>query len=165
MQRSFRIPLLLSALLGIAFLLAALFQIAGGDSRGAPVREQNKPVVAKPTEIQIAEFASKAHIALTPSAHAIGWREERGELDDAIWLHLTVPKGELDEFLSNSPFRGIQLQTKHQSPPSHFDDFFTAPPTQYRSGQQWLPNARLLNILIDESDPADAQVYLMWHET
>jgi hypothetical protein len=164
--RSLRIPLLFSAFIGIAFLFTALFQnFTGSGSRDARASERNKPVITKPTEIQIAEFASKAQIAVPPSAQAVGWREERGGLDDALWLQFTMPKRDLDVFLSSSPFRGVQLRTKHESPPSHFDGFFTTPPPQYRSGQEWLPNARVLNILIDESDAASAQVYLMWHET
>jgi hypothetical protein len=165
MPKCLRIPFFLCALSVIVLVITFVFQgFTVGSSRAA-ASERRRPAFTKPTESQIAEFVSKARIGLPPSTQVIGWREERGGMDGFVWLHVTMAKQDVAGFLDNSPLRGVQLQTKHLSHASQFEPFFIAPPQQYRSGQAWLPNAQVLNILIDDSDTASAQVYLMWHET
>jgi hypothetical protein len=122
------------------------------------------PRVTKPTAAQIAEFTANARITLPPSAEAIGWREERG-MDDALWLQVKMPAEELSAFLERSPFESAKWHSGDKYSLSQFDQFWTTPPVRYRSAHESLPNARVLNILIDESDDEEVVVYLMWHET
>ena len=122
------------------------------------------PVITAPTATQLAEFATNASITLPPSATPIGWREERG-MDDALWLQVRMPARDLQGFLDASPFRSAKLTTNDQYRVFDFRDFLPTPPVRYRSGEQGLPNARFLKMLIDESDTTNAVVYLMWHET
>jgi hypothetical protein len=121
------------------------------------------PVVTAPTAAQLAEFAQNARITLPVSAQPVGYREERG-MDDALWLQIRMPAPDLQSFLDSSPFCGATLTTSDQYLVSQFQEFFTTPPTRYRAGQQELPNARVLNMVIDESDTTNVIVYLMWHE-
>jgi hypothetical protein len=122
------------------------------------------PPITTPTAAQISEFIHNASITLPASAQPIGWRELRG-MDDALWLQVRMPARDLQTFLDSSPFRGVTLTTNDQYRISQFQEFFTTPPVQYRAGQQELPNARVLNMVIDESDTTDVVLYLMWHET
>lgn len=46
----------------------------------------------------------------------------------------------------------------------NFKDFLPAAPIKFRSGQTALPNAKTLNMLIDDSNPTKAVVYRMWFE-
>lgn len=121
-------------------------------------------LITTPTAAQISEFTRNASITLPASAQPIGWREERG-MDDALWLQVRMPARDLQTFLDSSPFRGVTLRTNDQYPISRFQEFFTTPPVHYRAGQQKLPNARVLNMVIDESDTTNVVLYLMWHET
>jgi hypothetical protein len=86
-------------------------------------------------------------------------------MDDALWLQVRMPASELQAFLDASPFRSATLTTNDQYRVFEFQDFFPTPPARYRAGQQELPNARVLNMVIDESDTTNVVVYLMWHET
>ena len=124
----------------------------------------NAPVITTPTAAQISEFTRNASITLPASALPIGWRELRS-MDDALWLQVRMPARDLQTFLDSSPFRTATLMTNDQYRVSQFQEFFTTPPVHYRAGQQELPNARVLNIVIDESDTTNVVIYLMWHET
>lgn len=86
-------------------------------------------------------------------------------MDDALWLQVRMPAGDLQGFLDTSPFHAATLTTNDQYRVFQFQEFFETPPTQYRAGQQELPNARALNMVVDESDTTNVTVYLMWHET
>lgn len=86
-------------------------------------------------------------------------------MDDAMWLQVRMPAQDLKAFLDCSPFRSTTLTANNEYLVYQFRGFFTTPPTRYRAGQQGLPNARVLNILIDESDTTNVVAYLMWHET
>jgi hypothetical protein len=138
----------------LSLLLAALT----GCSRNSA------PVITIPTAAQISEFTRHASITLPASAQAIGWREERGT-DDALWLQVRMPAQDWQRFLDSSPFRNATLATNDQYRVSEFKEFFAAPPARYRAGQQQLPNARVLNMVVDESDTTNVLVYLIWHET
>jgi hypothetical protein len=140
--------------LAISLLLFALL----GCSRSTA------PVITTPTVAQIAEFTTNASITLPASAQPVGWREERG-MDDALWLQVRLPASDLQTFLDGSPFRGVTLTTNDQYCLTQFQSFFAAPPVRYRAGQQSLPNARVLSMVLDESDTTNVVVYLMWHET
>lgn len=122
------------------------------------------PVIKTPTAAQVAEFTNNARITFPSSALPIGWREERG-MDDALWLQVRMPAQDLPGFLDGSPFRSTNLTTNDQYGVFDFGDFLRTPPMRYRSGEQVLPNARVLKMLIDESDTTNVVVYLMWHET
>lgn len=122
------------------------------------------PSVTAPTAAQISEFTANAAITLPASAEPIAYREERG-MDDALWLQVRMPAADLPALLGSSPFKDSKLGGTDKSIEGCFSAFWKAPPARYRSGQESLPNARVLNILIDESDPANVVVYLMWHET
>jgi hypothetical protein len=86
-------------------------------------------------------------------------------MDDSMWLQVQMPFGELQPFLDNSPFAKTKLRSNDPYCLSHFDQFIRSPPTNYRGGQQQLPNARVINIAIDESDDQYVIVYMQWHET
>jgi hypothetical protein len=86
-------------------------------------------------------------------------------MDDALWLQVKVPARDLQGFLDRSPFHGASLHTNDQLRLSDFREFYATPPLRCRGGQQELPNGRVLNLLIDESDAANFVVYLMCHET
>lgn len=86
-------------------------------------------------------------------------------MDDGLWLQVRMPARDLQTFLDASPFRGAKLANNNPYAVHTFRAFLPTPPVRYRSGSQELPNARFLNMLIDESDTTDAVVYLMWHET
>ncbi len=122
------------------------------------------PVITTPTAVQVAEFTRNTGITLPASAQPIGWRESRG-MDDALWLQVRMPATEVATFLASSPFRTAKLETNAQPRLYEFQDFWQNPPQQHRSGQESLPNAQFLNIVIDDSDATNAVVYLMWHET
>ena len=138
----------------ISFLLIALL----GCSRSTV------PVITTPTAAQITEFTTNAKITLPASAQPLGWRESRG-MDDALWLQVRLPAADLQTFLDGSPFRGATLTTNDQYRIFDFRDFMPTPPIRYRCGEQQLPNARYLKMIVDESDNTNAVVYLMWHET
>lgn len=55
----------------------------------------------------------------------------------------------------------ITMQQYHMY---NFKDFLPAAPIKFRSGQTALPNAKTLNMLIDDSNPTKAVVYRMWFE-
>lgn len=86
-------------------------------------------------------------------------------MDDALWLQVKIPTADLQAFLDCSPFRSSTLTTNDQYRVYKFERFLPTPPTRYRGGEQELPNARYLNIIIDESNDTNVVVYLMWHET
>ena len=140
--------------LSISLLLVALL----GCSRSPA------PVITLPTAAQIAELTTNASITLPPSAQPVAWREERG-MEDALWLQVRLPASDLQTFLDRSPFRSVTLATNDQYCLTQFQSFFATPPVRYRAGQQSLPNSRVLNMLVDESDTTNVVVYLMWHET
>ena len=85
-------------------------------------------------------------------------------MDDALWLQVKLPVEDLDAFLKASPFADSTLSRSDESRVHQFRHFFEVPPARYRAGQESLPNARVLNILIDESGPDVVVLYLMWHE-
>lgn len=122
------------------------------------------PVITTPTAMQVKEFTRNAGITLPASAQPVSWRELRG-MDDALWLQVRMPATEVAAFLASSPFSTAKLATNDQSRLYNFQDFWQSPPQRHRSGQESLPNARVLNIVIDDSDATNAVVYLMWHET
>lgn len=124
----------------------------------------SKPVIKIPTAGQIVEFTNNAHITLPASSIITGYIEMRG-MDDALWLQVRMPASDLQNFLDNSPFRATSLTTNDQYRAFEFQDFLPKPPLHYRAGQQELPNARVLNMIIDESTTTNVVVYLMWHET
>jgi len=140
--------------LSISLLLVALL----GCSR------TTAPVITTPTVAQIAEFTTNASITLPSSAQPVGWCEERG-MDDALWLQVRLPASDLQTFLDGSPFRSVTLATNDLYCLTQFRSFFATPPVRYRAGQQSLPNARVLNMVVDESETTNVVVYLMWHET
>jgi hypothetical protein len=119
--------------------------------------------VTKPTAAQLADFSTNAAISLPASAQPIGWSESRG-MDNAFWLQVKMPTKDLQTFLENSPFKNAVLET-NQYGIYKFERLLPIPPTRYRRGEQELPNARFLNILLDESNDTNVVVYLMWHET
>lgn len=86
-------------------------------------------------------------------------------MDDALWLQVRLPASDSQTFLDGSPFRGVTLTTNDQYCLAQFQSFFAAPPVRYRARRQSLPNARVLNMVLDESDTTNVVVYLMWHET
>ena len=122
------------------------------------------PYVTKPTVSQIAEFTNNASITLPVSAQPVGWHEERG-MDDALWLQVKMPASDLNSFLDSSPFRHTTLTTNFEYIIYMFWEFYTTPPVRYRAGQQSLPKAQALNMLIDETNTTNLVMYLMWHET
>lgn len=86
-------------------------------------------------------------------------------MDDALFLHVRLPASDLPSFLESSPFRGVTLADHDDYLLGHFKLFYSTPPTRYRAASQILPNARVLNMVLDESSAMDVEVYLMWHET
>jgi hypothetical protein len=117
-----------------------------------------------PTRVQIEEFSHNANIDFPSSAKFTAWREERG-MDDALWLQVRIPKKDFKKFLIDSHLITTKLTSSDLYISYLFKDFYTTAPTHYQAGQQQLPNARVLNILFEESDNSDVTVYLMWHET
>jgi hypothetical protein len=124
----------------------------------------NKLKITVPTPAQVSEFVANAKITLPAAAQATGYQELRS-MDDALWLQIRMPVTDLQTFLDSSPFRQATLTTNDQYRVSQFSDFLPVPPVRYRAGQESLPNARVLNMVIDESDSTNVVVYLMWHET
>lgn len=122
------------------------------------------PSIAPPTALQRAEFSRNTGLTLPASATAMGWHEERG-LDDALWLQVKMPANDLPKFLESPPLRGIELSPNSPYFVSGFQMFVATPPTHYRAGQQPLPNAKYLTVLIDESATSEVIIYLMWNET
>jgi hypothetical protein len=139
------------------FITVVVFALVG-------CTQGSKPGITKPTAAQITEFTRNATITLPTSAQPVGWREERG-MDDALWLQLRIPRGDVRGLLDASPFRSSKFNTNDNALVFKFQDFLPTPPVRYRCAEQQLPNARFLNIIIDESDATNAVVYLMWHET
>lgn len=86
-------------------------------------------------------------------------------MDDALWLQVRMPAQTLQGFLDSSPFKGATLTSSDRYLLSEFREFLPNPPARYRAGQQSLPNARVLNMVIDESNPTNVVVYLMFHKT
>jgi hypothetical protein len=138
----------------ILFLLIALL----GCSRSTVT------IITTPTAAQLAEFTTNAKISLPPSAQPLGWREQRG-MDAALWLQVRLPAADLQAFLDASPFRGAILTTNDMYRIFDFREFIPTPPTRYRCGEQQLPNAHYLKMVVDESDTTNAVVYFMWHDT
>lgn len=124
----------------------------------------SKSMVTVPTPAQIGEFSRNASVSLPASAQPLGWHQNRG-MDDGLWLQFRIPRADFQTFLDSSPFRSASLSTNDRYCINLFKMFWAAPPLRYRAGQQTLPNARVLNLLVDESDATNAVVYLMWHET
>ena len=141
-----------------SFLLGAVIGMLPGCG------QRSATVISTPTAAQVSQFVRQANLTLPASAQATGWQEERG-MDNARWLQVRMPKPDLQGFLDRSPFRGAELTTNNQYLISAFREFLPKPPARYRAGQQSLPNARTLNMVIDETEPAKVVVYLMWHET
>lgn len=151
-------------LLSISLLLFATVVLGGACNRPSTSRVNvSKPAISVPTQNQIAEFVRKTGVKLPASAQPIGWREARG-MDDALWLQVSMPRSDVEGFLNGSPFSGKPLQAGVGTT-IPFKHFFTTAPQRYRGEQFALPNARVLNILIDDSDDTTAMVYMMWHET
>lgn len=121
------------------------------------------PVISVPSPKQLAEFVRNAGITLPQSTQAIGWKESRG-MDDALWLKIEMPTSDLASFLATSPFRSGGLETNQTYHLYHFSDFWQAPPARYRVGQAALPNARTLNMVIDDTGSTNTAVYMMWFE-
>jgi hypothetical protein len=122
------------------------------------------PTIKSPSASQLSEFVRKAGISLPASAQPIGWREEHG-MDEALWLQVRMPVQDFQRFLDNSPFHGSTLTSNDPYQISQFREFLPKPPAHYRAGQLSLPNGRVLNLVVDESDNENVVVYLMWHET
>lgn len=144
--------------LGLSVLVGSMVVIGVSNSYA------NQQKITPPTAAQIAEFVSNTKITIPPTSQPVGWKEERG-MDDALWLQIRMPTADLEVFLKNSPFSESKLETSNPYILHLFQEFQSSPPQRYRAGQQTLPNGRVLNLLIDESDAATAVVYLMWHKT
>lgn len=85
-------------------------------------------------------------------------------MDDALWLKVEMPAANLDAFIMASPFKDGGLQTNQPYYLYNFKEFIPTPPARFRSGQKSLPNVKTLNMLIDDSNPTNAVVYMMWFE-
>lgn len=124
-----------------------------------------QPVITKPTPAQITEFTNNSTLIIPATAKAIGWYEERG-MDDALYLQIEMQTSELEQFLDNTPFKNAVFSKNSEYDLYTFNVFYKSnPPTTYRSAEVWLPNARAIKILVNESNPANTIVYLLWHET
>ena len=146
------------SLLNNTFVLWALAGLLLGCS------PPNASTIEPPTASQLSEFVRNASISLPASAQPIGWREERG-MDKALWLQVRMPARDFQRFLDSSPFHEKTLTANDPYQISQFREFLPKPPARYRAGQQSLPNGRVLNMVVDESDAANVVVCLMWHET
>lgn len=122
-----------------------------------------QPKVVAPTPALIQEFLTRSGLTIPHSAQPTDWYEERG-MDDTLSLRLRVPVSDLEAFLSQPLLKGLKLSAFDPSITHGFQVFGPTPAT-YRAGQQRLPNARFVNVLIDDGDPQTANVYLMWGET
>jgi hypothetical protein len=126
---------------------------------------QNDAAVAKvPTAAQIAAFSARANIALPASAKPTRWMQQQG-LDDAMWMQVEIPTKDVQAFLDNSPFRNTVLSKDAPLRLHDFSLWVSKAPLKYQAGQSALANAKVLNILIDQSDDQTAIIYLMWHQT
>ena len=125
--------------------------------------KNSAPIISVPTSAQVAEFTQKAVVTLPVTAKSTGWKESRG-MDDALWLKIEMPVAELNAFIEASPFQSGGFQTNWQYDLYNFQDFLPTPPLKYRTGQKALPNVKTLNMLIDDSNPTNAVVYMMWFE-
>ena len=125
--------------------------------------KNSRPVISVPTSAQVAEFTQKAAVILPATAKSIGWKEFRG-MDDALWLKVEMPVADLNAFIKASPFQDGGFQTNWQYDLYNFNDFLVTPPLKYRTGQKALPNVKTLNMLIDDTSPTNAVVYMMWFE-
>ena len=120
--------------------------------------------MSPPTAAQLAEFTRNTSITLPASAQPVAWMEERG-MDTALWLEVRMPAADVAQFLDSRPLQGVSWSRSDAYQLHQFREFFSQPPARYRAGQQALPNGRVLNVLVDESDPTQATVCLMWQET
>jgi hypothetical protein len=146
-----------------AVLLVAALVGSGCGVSLTPAGGSMKP--ARPTPAQIASFLQNARITLPASSSPLLYLEVSGGPDGVAWLSVNLPKADLQSFLQASPFRDAMLKPNDEYYLGDFSMLWQTQPTTHRSGQVRLPNAQVLNILIDETDPATATIYLMWHET
>ncbi|TWT38375.1 hypothetical protein [Blastopirellula retiformator] len=120
--------------------------------------------IVTPTPEKIRLLEESAQLKIPTSSTPLLWRESHG-IDMAIWLKMKIPAADLASFFAASPINPKELSSSDSSRIDDFRGFFAAPPKKYRAGQYKLPQAQCLNVLIDEDDPAEKIVYLMWHET
>lgn len=117
------------------------------------------------TAEQVSHFGDRVGIAFPVAATPVAYMETRG-MDDSLWLQMQMSTSDLQEFLATPPLDEVNLSDEKNEIVLHaFHQFWTSPPSRYRSAQIQLPNARVLNILIDETDSEKVIVYVQWHET
>lgn len=139
-----------------AMLVSVWFAISGCGLDYDPI------VTPIPEKIRLLE--ESAQLKIPASSTPLLWRESHG-IDMAIWLKMKMPAADLPSFFAASPINPKELSISDSFGRDRFQDFYNSPPTKYRAASYNLPQAQCLNVLIDESDPAEKVVYLMWHET
>ena len=97
----------------------------------------------------------------------LGLLEDRGGIDRAIYLKVEFAAKELKEFINKSPFAASNLSTRDRSVSDLKEVSWWKPESvkTFQSGQERLPDAKVLNVLIDLGKGDKTIVFLMWFST
>jgi hypothetical protein len=113
----------------------------------------------------LTELSSKIGLTFPPGTQVLGVRELRGQ-DDAILLKVKLGKDQWGSFLASSPFKDKIFSEGKRYLLGPNDDWWNPKqPETLPTAQAALPNAKILNLGVDQKDSTEVIVYVMWHET
>jgi hypothetical protein len=125
---------------------------------------------AQVTVGQLRDFEAKARLRLPHAVQIKFYREESGGPDAMIQFKLGMKNSDLAELLAQPTLQKVKWHPV-EAENSFTNDYEGWPewsPSKVRKGRRAqvdLPNAKYLNILIDDTSANEKGVYFMWFET
>jgi len=117
--------------------------------------------------VKLAEIGKMMHVTFPDGTKVLGLLEEPGGIDRAIHLKVEFAAKDLEEFVKKSPFVDSKFSTTGRLVTDLKEVSWWRPESvkAFRSAQVRLPEAKILNILIDLDRSDKVTVFLMWFST
>ena len=149
--------------LRVLLFLSLIMHASCEGKRPSPQCDSETPVSAT----QVQECAEKMKMTFPAETKYLGYHKNVG-MDDMIYLKCSMGRDRLPAFISNTPFRGMQLSKERR----HIGNSAARVPwwtpdkaRRFESGEAWLDNVGFVQILVDMDAQDDVVVYLFWSET
>ena len=119
------------------------------------------------TKEKLQHYEKAMHLTFPASTRGHNAREVTGGPDDVLYLKVEIDKEELDFFLKSSPFADADLRSDQKFVGNEKGQTWWRPDDvkTYKSGQVFLAQGEVLNILLDFDHDKKIVMYLMLHET
>jgi hypothetical protein len=130
---------------------------------GADSQAPNEQV----SSLKLKQIGKIMQVQFPDDTKVLGLLEDRGGIDRAIYLKVEFAAKELKEFINKSPFAASNLSTRDRSVSDLKEVSWWKPESvkTFQSGQERLPDAKVLNVLIDLGKGDKTIVFLMWFST